>query len=142
MSDSKKQINMVTEEEHLARFLGQSSKFSKDRVKHSAFHPPKGTSTTSVFRHDNCSNNELIKIGKHQKITIKAIASLLVKDIISLTVSVVPDTTSNQHPKHAHIVFPFNNNKENFQEIKYICMEIAKFANLIKDSKNNILSIS
>ena len=143
MSNSKQKIDTtktVKSEEYLARFLNQKNKFSKNKVKHSAFYPPKGTSTTSVFRHDNYSHDKLIEIGKNQKIIIKAIASVQVKNIISLTLSVVSDTTGNQHPKHAHIVFPIkNNSEENFHKIKYICMDIAKHANLIKDSNNNIL---
>ena len=146
MNNLKTDIVHKVKEEHLARFLNQRSKFSKSEVKHSAFHPPKGTATTSVFRHGNTPpHNELIEIGKHQKMIIKAIASMLERDIISLKLkhplSVVSDTTRNQHPKHAHIVFPFENNEENFHEIIYICMEIAKCARLIRDEKNNILSV-
>ena len=148
MNDSNKinTTNEVKDEEHLARFLDQRGKFSKDRVKHFAFHPPKGTSTTSVFRCDHCSNDDLIEIGKQQKINIKAIAHVVVKDVVksghicNLHLSVVSDTSNHQHPKHAHIVFPFKNTEEYSQKIKDICMEIAKYSHLVKDANNNILS--
>ena len=144
MNNFKTDIVDEVKEEHLARFLNQRSKFSKSRVKHSAFHPPKGTATTSVFRHDNTPpHNELIEIGKHQKIIIEAIASMLERDIISLkqSLSVISDTGGGQHPKHVHIVFPFENNEENVHKIKYICMKIAKCAHLIRDEENKILSV-
>jgi len=147
MSDSNEKLNdQVKDTESLARFLNQGGKFSNNRVKHHAFHPPKGTSTTSVFRSDNCPNKCLIEIGKKLGFNIKAIASVLVKDIISIhppNVSVVSDAKGNQHPRHAHIVFPVkNNSNENFNKIKDICMEIAKYASLIKNSNGEILSKS
>lgn len=147
MSDSNEKLNdKVEDTESLARFLDQGSKFSNNRVKHHAFHPPKGTSTTSVFRSDNCSNKFLIEIGTNLKFEIKAIASLLVKDVRSIhssILSVVSDAKGDQHPRHAHIVFPIkNDSNENFTKIKDICMEIAKCASLIKNSNGEILSKS
>ena len=144
MNDSNT-MDEVKDEEHLARLLDQKSKFSANRVKHFAFHPPKNTSTTSVFRCDHCSNDDLLEIARQQKIKVKAIADVIVKDVLksghiySLNLSVVSDTSNRQHPKHAHIVFPFKNTEEYSHKIKYICMEIAKYANLVKDINNSIL---
>lgn len=133
--------DQIKDTEKLARFIKQSGHFTEStkRVKHSAFYPPKNKSTTSVFRHDNNSKKELIKISKCQNIIFKKIASITKKNVIlsgknsKVDLQVVSDTTNNQHPSHAHIQFPFQYPDTIKKRFKPVCMEMAKHATLIED---------
>lgn len=110
----KKKLNPIIEnDEPLTRYIFSKEYYSKEnkRIKRQAFMPPKNTNKLSVIRSKNCPENSILKIGKElekqRPQSLKALCSLLTKDVRNLDLDVVSDTSNNQHERHANIInFP------------------------------------
>ena len=103
----------VEDDEPLGRYIFSKNHYSKEqkRVKRQVFMPPKNEKRLSVMRHKNCSEDCILKIGKQlekqRKQSLKALCSILTKDVRGLYLDVVSDTSNNQHRRHANIInFP------------------------------------
>lgn len=130
--------HVVGDDEPLARYIFSKDHFSKEilRVKRQAFMPPKNTNKLSVFRHKNCHEDCILKIGKKIEKTreqsLKAYCSVQTEDVRAINnLDVVSDTSNNQHRRHANII--------NFHEakIREIADDLAELA-----SKNKSLILT
>lgn len=130
--------DIVEDDEPLARYIFSKNHFSmeKTRVRRQAFMPPKNTNKLSVFRHKNCHEDCILKIGKTIEETreqsLKAFCSVQTEDVRAINdLDVVSDTSNNQHRRHANII--------NFPEakIREIADDLAELA-----SKNKSLFLT
>ena len=134
----KKLSKIVEDDEPLARYIFYNSYFSKEkkRVKRQTFMPYKNK--VSVFRHKNCPEDCILKIGKkiekNRDNSLKAICSILTRDVRSVNgLNVESDTSMGQHRRHANII---NFNDYTDAKIRQIADDLA-----IIVSKNKSLKI-
>ena len=112
MKNKKTLPESVLNNEPLARYIFDKEHFSKEkkRIKRQAFMPPKGKNTVSVIRYTSCPRDCILKIGKQIGVArerkLKAVASLLTEDALSINnLKVEADTGGSHHRRHANIVF-------------------------------------
>ena len=134
MTPNKKEklSEIIEEEEPLARYIFSKNHFSLNKPKRQAFMPYRNK--VSVIRHKNCPQDCLLKIGKkmetNRRQTLKAISSILTKEVRSINgLDVESDTSGGQHRRHANIK-NFNNYKE--AQIRQLATKLANKAQLIK----------
>lgn len=121
---------IVENDELLGRYIFSKEHYSKEnkRVKRQAFMPPKNENRLSVFRHKGCSEDCILKIGKQlekqRTQSLKALCSILTKDVRVLDLDVISDTSNNQHRRHANIInFPEAKMRELADELAKIVSE-------------------
>ena len=131
----------VQDDEPLARYIFSKSHFSKEnkRIRPQAFMPPKNKNTISVIRHKECSEIDILKIGKimgkNRTTSLKAYCSVLTKEVRTINdLDVQSDTSNNQHKRHANIIIDSTN--YNKAKIKQITEDLAEMA-----SNNNSLRV-
>ena len=123
----------VRDDELLARYIFSKSHFSENRIKRHAFMPYK--SKVSVMRYGkkegylNCLLQIGEKIEKSRNNSLKAIASILTKDVRSINgLDVEPDTSNRQHRRHANIK---NFDQYTDAKIRQIAQKLAEKSHLI-----------
>ena len=109
----KKKVKLnphIEDNEPLARYLFSKEHFSKEkrRVKRQAFMPTR-ENKVSVIRHKNCPEGCVLKIGrkleKTRTTSLKAVCSILTKDVRAINnLNVGSDTSNHQHRRHANII--------------------------------------
>lgn len=106
----------VQNDEPLARYIFSKNNFSKEnkKIKRNAFMPPKNKNTISVIRHKDCSEVDILKIGKimgeNRSASLKAYCSVLTKEVREINdLDVQSDTNNNQHKRHANIIINLPN---------------------------------
>jgi hypothetical protein len=129
-------LELVADEEFLARFLTSSRHFNAMRVKETAFLPPKPPKDgeSSVFRHGESPRDQLWKIGREhlgEQRTLHGAAIFTARDVRNQELNVVSEEPP---PRHANIMWwPGNEDRaEAKARVRERAIAIAACATLVK----------